>query len=44
VKDAIIRVVDGQDLSGGEAAAAMREIVEGQATTAQIGALLVGRP
>ena len=42
VKDAIIRVVDGQDLSGGEAAAAMREIVEGQATTAQIGALLVG--
>lgn len=42
VRDAIIRVVDGQDLTTAEAAAAMREIVEGQATTAQIGALLVG--
>ncbi len=38
VREAIIKVVDGQNLTEGEAAAAMKEIVEGLATPAQIGA------
>jgi anthranilate phosphoribosyltransferase len=38
IKDAIVRAVDGQNLSEAEAAAAMHEIVEGEATPAQIGA------
>src|SRR2546421_460378 len=42
IRDAIARVVEGTDLTELEAQAAMREIVEGQATPAQIGGLLVG--
>lgn len=41
VKDAIVRLVDGHSLSQSEAADAMRDIVEGLATPAQIAALIV---
>ena len=41
VRHAIVRAVEGHDLTEQEAQAAMREIVEGDATPAQIGALLV---
>lgn len=40
IKDAIQRVVDGKDLSETEASAAMEELMSGEATPAQIGALL----
>ena len=42
IKHAIVRVVEGFDLEEQEAQDAMREIVEGEATPAQIGALMVG--
>jgi anthranilate phosphoribosyltransferase len=42
IRHAIIRVVEGFDLSEAEAQDAMREVVEGDATPAQIGALIVG--
>src|SRR5256884_8024587 len=38
IKDAIAKVVDRQDLTEAEAEAAMQEIMEGQATPAQIAA------
>ncbi|HLY67157.1 MAG TPA: anthranilate phosphoribosyltransferase [Chloroflexota bacterium] len=38
IKEAIVKIVDGGSLSEDEAAAAMIDIVEGQATEAQIGA------
>lgn len=41
IRDAIRRVVGGESLSREEAAGAVGEIVEGRATPAQIGALLV---
>jgi anthranilate phosphoribosyltransferase len=41
VRQAIVRVVEGFDLSNDEAQAAMREMVDGDATPAQIGALLI---
>lgn len=40
VKEAIARVVNGRDLTEQEMAAVMTEIMDGQATPAQIGALL----
>jgi anthranilate phosphoribosyltransferase len=42
IRHAIVRVVEGFDLSDQEAQAAMREVVEGDATPAQISALIVG--
>ena len=42
IRHAIVRVVEGFDLEEQEAQDAMREIVEGEATPAQIGALMVG--
>jgi anthranilate phosphoribosyltransferase len=42
VRHAIIRVVEGYDLTDREAQQAMREIVQGDATPAQIAALTVG--
>ncbi|MFN0071498.1 MAG: anthranilate phosphoribosyltransferase [Chloroflexota bacterium] len=41
IKEAIIHLVDGHSLSQAEAAGAMRDIVEGLATPAQISALIV---
>jgi anthranilate phosphoribosyltransferase len=41
VREAIVRAVEGHDLTEPEAAAAMKEIVDGQATPAQIAALLI---
>lgn len=40
-KEAIARLVDGQDLTELEAETVMEQIMTGQATTAQIGALLI---
>src|SRR3990170_1227853 len=40
ITDAIKKVVEGQDLSRAEAAAAMNEIMSGEATDAQIAALI----
>jgi len=37
IKEAISKVVSGQDLTEGEAEAAMDQILRGQATPAQIG-------
>ena len=39
IKEAIAKVVGGADLREGEMVAVMTEIMEGQATPAQIGAL-----
>jgi anthranilate phosphoribosyltransferase len=41
IRHAIVRAVEGFDLSAEEARDAMREIVEGEATSAQIAALMV---
>src|SRR5438552_1081451 len=41
LKDAIARAIARQDLSGDEIAAAFGKIMDGEATPAQIGALLV---
>ena len=41
VKDAVVQLVDGRSLSQEDAAAAMRSVVEGLATPAQIAALIV---
>jgi anthranilate phosphoribosyltransferase len=41
VKDAVVRLIDGNSLSQEEAAGAMRDIVEGLATPAQIAALMI---
>jgi anthranilate synthase/phosphoribosyltransferase len=40
IQDAITKAMDGQDLTEAEAEAAMTQIMEGQATPAQIGAFL----
>src|SRR3990170_7389254 len=40
LKDALYKVVTGQDLTEGEMVAAMEAIMEGQATEAQIGAFI----
>ena len=40
IKGAIARIVSGVDLREGEMVAAMTEIMEGQATPAQIGAFM----
>jgi anthranilate phosphoribosyltransferase len=40
IKDAIARAIARQDLSGDEIAAAFGRIMDGEATPAQIGALL----
>ena len=40
IKDAIAKVMEGQDLTEAEADSAMTQIMEGQATPAQIGAFL----
>jgi len=42
IKEAIRHIVEGRDLSEDQAAAIMRQIMEGKATAAQIGALLTG--
>lgn len=42
IKEAIAKVVSRQDLTTGEAEEVMREIMKGEATPAQIGALLIG--
>jgi anthranilate phosphoribosyltransferase len=42
IRHAIVRVVEGFDLSDQEAQEAMREVVEGDASPAQIAALIVG--
>ncbi len=42
IKDCIGKVIDGLDLSEAEAFGAMAEIMDGQATPAQIAALLIG--
>jgi len=42
IRHAIVRVVEGFDLTEAEARDAMRDIVEGEATAAQIAALMVG--
>jgi anthranilate phosphoribosyltransferase len=42
VRDAIARIVEGRDLSAEEMTAAIGVIMDGQATPAQIGALLAG--
>ncbi|MDP3061729.1 MAG: anthranilate phosphoribosyltransferase, partial [Chloroflexota bacterium] len=41
IREAIERAVSGRDLTLEEAAQVMREIMEGQATPAQLGAFLV---
>ena len=41
IKDAIARVMRGENLETGEAAAVMHEIMTGEATPAQMGGLLV---
>jgi len=40
MQEAIAKVIEGQDLTEAEAESAMRQIMDGQATPAQIGALL----
>jgi anthranilate phosphoribosyltransferase len=42
IRDAVIRVVEGQSLSAEEAQSVLAEILDGTATDAQIGGLLVG--
>ncbi|MYM64357.1 anthranilate phosphoribosyltransferase [Pseudomaricurvus sp. HS19] len=42
IKQALAKVVERQDLTQGEMSAVMRQVMTGQATEAQIGALLVG--
>ena len=42
IQDAIARVAEGRDLSRGEAAAVMGAIMDGEASEAQIGGLLIG--
>jgi len=42
IRDAISRVITGQDLSGPEMQSVMRAIMQGEATPAQIGGFLVG--
>jgi anthranilate phosphoribosyltransferase len=41
VQEALARLLDGHDLSRGDARAVMNEVMEGEATPAQIGGLLV---
>ena len=42
ITDALARIADGRDLTRDEARAVMDEVMRGEATTAQIGGLLVG--
>ncbi len=42
IREGIQAVVDGQDLTEAEAAAVMTEIMDGEATPAQISAFIVG--
>lgn len=42
IQDALIRIAERQDLSADEAGAVLRQLMEGEATPAQIGGLLVG--
>jgi len=42
IRAALARIVEGDDLSTAEMAAVMRQVMTGEASDAQIGALLVG--
>ncbi len=42
VRDVLLKIASGKDLTAGEAAAAMGAIIRGEATAAQIGALIMG--